>query len=166
MNPERLSTIQPFVGLPYEKSNGPFLLHNENFDPKEGVNCQLLIHLLYRERLGIELPIGMWSKEIYEDNMFFESINKTISLREADIFVFTSEDNKSDPTKYHLTYFTGIIEDEQPLLIHANFLGTSEIWPFERFIRLKRYRELVAIKRLKNELFSKSRSAFMPGNTR
>ena len=55
--------IENLIGLPYRVTHSPRI----DLDVLDAVNCQRTIHLIYEKRLGIKLPVGMWSKEIYED---------------------------------------------------------------------------------------------------
>lgn len=143
--------ITQFIGLPYDFKSSPRI----GFEGKT-VNCQSTVHLLYKARLGIELPKGMWSKEIFEDEgLIFETVRSPIDrLYEADIFVFGQKE-EIDPKKFHLTYYSGQRNVQgDPLVVHANVydLGVS-VWPLSKFYQHKRYEELKTIKRVKADLF-------------
>lgn len=143
--------IAQFIGLPYDFRSSPRI----DFEGKT-VNCQSTVHLLYKSRLGIELPKGMWSKEIYEDEqLIFQTVRpSTDRLYEADILIFGPIE-ENDPKRFHLAYCSGQCDVQgDPLVIHANVydLGVS-VWPLSKFPRHKRYEELKSIKRLRSDLF-------------
>ncbi len=154
--------ITQFIGLPYDYKSSPRI----GFEGKT-VNCQSTVHLLYKSRLGIELPKGMWSKEIYEDEqLIFKTVKSPIDrLYEADILIF-GQFNECDPRRFHLTYYSGQCNGQgDPLIVHANVydLGVS-VWPLSKFPLHKRYEELKSVKRVRTELFKSHIAPLLNGS--
>lgn len=143
--------INNLIGLPYEFKSSPRV----DFEGKS-VNCQRAVHLLYKARPGIELPKGMWSREIFEDErIIFETVDSgTNRLFEADILIF-GPTGKMNPKNYHLTYYSGQTnESGDPLIIHANIYDLAiSVWPLSKFFQHERYAELKRIKRVRSDLF-------------
>lgn len=145
------SEIYKLMGMPYEFKSSPRI----DFEGKSA-NCQRAVHLLYKARPGMELPKGMWSKEIYEDEkMIFETVDPgTDRLFEADILIFGPK-GKVDPKNYHLTYYSGQTDESgDPLIAHANSYDLAfSVWPLSKFFQYERYGELKRIKRVRPDLF-------------
>lgn len=141
--------LSPFIGLPYNFSNGPSSI-NGNEDLKDALNCQALVHRIY-QTFGIPLPVGLLSKEIFEDRILFFDIPlelRTSDLAILDVFVFGKQDVK-DFRRLHLGLYTGETDETQdPLIIHATAIDNQvSIWPLQKFIIYPRYERLYAIKR-------------------
>lgn len=131
------------VGRPYKFDHSPGV----NPD-SEAVNCQQAIHLAYQTRLGITLPTGMWSKEIYDDETFFFQTVPQLKY-EGDIAIFGSS-SQLDAHLFHLAYYLG-----EGKLLHANIVdGQVSEWPLAKFIQTTRYAELKRVKRLLPDLFN------------
>ncbi len=160
------SNYEKYIGIPYRKENGPHVLtpgstHEYQID---GLNCQTLVHVLLREVMQVQLPLGMWSQEIFEDTQFLDFIPQDVPIYEGDIFLFSSQE-ELNPKNYHLAYFTGEYDSlHEPLLIHANFLSSVVVWPLSRFLSLRRYEVQRAVKRLKIEHHPLLRSTFLPAH--
>lgn len=147
------SNYRKYTGIPYRKKNGPHVLFPDSAQEYqvEGVNCQTLVHVLLREVLQVQLPLGMWSQEIFEDTQFLDFVPQDAPLYEGDIFLFSSQE-ELNPKNYHLAYFTGEYDSQrEPLLIHASFLHSVEVWPLSNFRHSHRYSVQHAVKRLKVE---------------
>lgn len=139
------NAVESLIGLPYLYENGPM---TDNRLP-EGINCQLLVHLALKLLRGINLPPIMMSKEIFEDQEFFEVISPDIASV-GDIFVF----GKTDETDYRQLHLAVKIDDDpqtrQPVLIHATSIEKAvTIWPLIQFSSYPRYEKLFAVKRLR-----------------
>lgn len=140
--------LHALLGKPYNYYNGP------SESDTEGINCEKLIHIAYRDRFGIVLPTMLRAAELYYDQNIFRSVafNKE-PLREGDIFCFGSPRMRSqeefDATKLHVAYCIGEGELHEGLpILHATFVdGRVSIWPFGRFSTKRRYAELFRVKR-------------------
>lgn len=138
-----------YLGLPYNFQHGPHVVSSEELI-HQGVNCQSLVHLLYKDLFGIVLPEEMRSQEIFKDEKLF----RVVDLAEeqpslGDIFVFGKE--RAPNYKLHLALFTGEIDaQDELLLIHANMLEGVSVWPLSRFAQYRRYQLLKAVKRLRD----------------
>lgn len=128
------------LGVPYGFEDGPPF-------PRTGrLNCQSLVHEVYG-RLGISLPVEMLSKEIYEDDVLFSSVDPKEGLNIGDILIF-GRPGITDYRKLHLTVCIGEDENGIPLLIHANGVdGQVSIWSLGKFSATPRYQKLYAVKR-------------------
>ena len=132
--------------------------YNVNHSPQIGLkseepNCQLLTHQLYQARIGVQIPLGMWSKEIHDDEtLIFQTVTQL--QFEADIVIFGRRGDV-DPRNFHLAYFTGEFDQGEPLLIHATaYEGKVVISPLSWFFTKPRYEELKRIKRLQPHLLT------------
>lgn len=147
------SELLRFLGKPYNFHHSPRI----DLISEEAVNCQRLVHLLYQTRYQVQLPIGMWSQEIYLDEaVIFRTVTNKEQLFEGDIGIFGPKDNSSfDPRRFHLAVFTGEAHDNDPLLIHATYYDSQvSIWKLSEFFHKPRYAELIRIKRLRPHLFN------------
>lgn len=134
---------QEYVGIPYNLDNGPDRINGQI--PQEGLNCQALIHVLYKMRLDILIPQWMLSKEIYENLWRFRRVAGDEEPQEGDIFLF-GKLKELDFRKLHLAYHTGV----GSLLLHANSADQRvSVWPLGKFSFYPRYRRLYAIKRVR-----------------
>lgn len=160
------------VGGRYNFSRGPWVAgpYGEGRYPAsaqefEG-NCQLLIHTLYYERFGVQLPIGMWSQELYTDTEYLRFVTpEEEELAEGDIFFFGKNAEAIDLRTLHVAYHTGTADEQgDPLLLHAtpyNGEGVT-VWPLPHFFSRKpdgsplfcRYQHLFGIKRLQPDLYA------------
>lgn len=142
MNPE----IAALLNYKYNRENGP-LTPLETAE-KDGINCQWAVHEFYRKKFGIELPKGLWSKELLEDNReFFINLNGK-PLVMGDVLMVSRRPN-AKPEKLHLGIYLG--EGDQ--IIHANsFDGRVSVWPMTEFSN--KYPIRWVTKRLKPELFN------------
>ena len=140
--------LSPLIGLPYN------IDHSPRVDMiSEAVNCQRMLHQAYQSRLGIILPKGMWSQEIFHDeSLIFATVDRFAF--EADIGIFGPIHGR-DPRYFHLAYFTGQHDESgDPLLLHATVYDRQvSIWKLSDFFKKPRYEELKRIKRVKPELF-------------
>lgn len=133
--------VQEYIGISYNLTNGPDRINGQI--PQEGLNCQALIHVLYRTRLGIYIPQEMLSREIYEDLWRFRRVAGDEESQEGDIFIF-GRPVELDFRKLHLAYHTGVSN----LLLHANSVDRRvSVWPLGKFSFYPRYKRLYAIKR-------------------
>jgi hypothetical protein len=138
-----------FIGLPYQYDNGPLATTGKQ-DIAHGLNCQLLVHLVY-QNFGINLPPHMLSKEIFEDESLFAKVTDPKTMRILDVVIFGPE-NVKDTRRFHLAVCTGEIDKtaDNSFLIHANSIeGEVSVWPLEKFSSKPQYRRIYAIKRCK-----------------
>jgi len=146
--------LSRYIGTPYDYASSPIVGQESS-----RVNCQKLIHLLYKDRFGISLPTGLWSKEIYDDNAFFRNIAFRERFVEGDILIFGPRNPQStnpDPRQYHLTFFTGEVNQSQdPVLIHASSYhgGTVTTNGLKTFFNTPQHASLKRVKRLQPHLF-------------
>lgn len=135
---------QEYIGIPYNLDNGPDRINGQI--PQEGLNCQALVHVLYRIRRGIHIPQGMLSKEIFEDLWRFRRVTRDGEPQEGDIFIF-GKLTELNFRKLHLAYHTGV----GSLLLHANSVDRRvSVWPLDKFPFYPRYQRLYAIKRIRS----------------
>lgn len=136
-----------YTGIPYCFENGPGKNSDRDLDRKNGINCEKLTHWMLEDE-GLPLPNDMRSKEIFEDDRLFKTVEQSEELKPLDIFIWGSEDC-TDPRKLHLAVHTGKRDEQNnPLLIHANIInGKVSIWPLREFPNHPRYRKLFAVKR-------------------
>lgn len=147
-----MKTIEVGVhDVSYKKNNGPVTSPEE---AKTGVNCQWLVHTIYREGFGAQLPIGMWSQEMFEDEtVVLRTVKKGEPYVLGDIFLFGRK--KSNPKELHLAVHTGRTNDNgEPMLVHATFRENGvTVWSLGAFARDSRYEKLHGVKRLHPDLF-------------
>lgn len=157
------------MGTSYRFSQGPSIFdHNPelNREPtteeafREGVNCQALVHAVYRDIFGFSIPTNIMSKEMYEGDsetpLFVPVDTAGDSYLMGDIFIFGRR-NTTDMRKLHVAVNTGNKNEEGELMIlHATKpIGENDsgiyIWPFPHFLETGRYEELYGIRRLTAE---------------
>ncbi|NCN03611.1 MAG: hypothetical protein GW942_00885 [Candidatus Pacebacteria bacterium] len=126
----------------------------------EGINCQLLIHLVYKEFFEVTLPQYLRSSEMYADNSWF--IDKPLNnIEEGDIlfmgprFLSPRRDpNDEDAKKLHIAMVTSVGPDDEIEIIHARARFGIIVDPLETAQSLRRgsrkpYEKIFAVKRLK-----------------
>ncbi|MBI4084822.1 MAG: C40 family peptidase [Candidatus Levybacteria bacterium] len=142
------------LGWPYLRKHGPWVIGKGIDVSTYGLNCQTLVHLYYNNRFGVKLPIGMWTKEIYEDEgLLFETLQSEEYV-EGDIFFFGKSEAK--PISLHLAVYTGIHDPTGDMILrHANSVDNKvSDWPLGKFFQHKRYQNLHRVKRLVPDLFA------------
>ncbi len=164
------------AGYEYNFGNGPDVIRTESQAKQLGLNCVTLTHLLIPRLFDIELPGNMRGWEMYCINPFFGDVARAEDMDLGDVLFFgrptlpeyalqyspvydeykelTNEEigNNLIGQKYsgvHLAMNTGEADDtENPLLIHASKMeGTVVIWSLAKFLDLKQYSTIHAIKR-------------------
>lgn len=147
---------------------------------EEGLNCQLLVHLVLEE-LGFSLPKWMRSSELFADEVFLQTLLKrTVAseklhllqlppAREGDIWFFsnngTSTDNY-DSRYFHVAVVSRLEADGSPVLVHARkFKGQDAVveWGIKEFARSKTYALFQGIRRIKNRVPQISESSEQVG---
>lgn len=143
LNPE----LSKFIGQPYTKHSPQLGVESDAGD------CRFWVRRFYKIRLGIDLLVGMWSEETWEDEtLLFNNVALTGPFAEADIFMFRpNHGSQLDPRQLHLAYFTGETDsDGQPLLLHASQYDQQvAVWSLPDFFSGDRYGKLERVKRLK-----------------
>ncbi len=138
-----------FSSLSYNLKNGP---HREQFYERvweEGINCQGLLHLFYYHVFGKQLPSSLRSKELYDDETLFQTLDQDATPRFGDAYLFGRE-NLQDMRKLHIAI---LVEPNNGLLLHATPIASGvAIWPIETFFTHERYAQIYRIKRFKEEL--------------
>lgn len=139
--------LQRYLGVPYKFEHGPQARLGA-WVFREGMNCQLLVHLAMQEFYGVSLPAEIGSKEIFKGNGWFYPVDKD-TLAVGDVFLFGRQ-HEVDPRRLHLAVYIGSQENTAvPLLMHATSIeGCVSIWPLEKFLVHDRYRQLYGIRRL------------------
>jgi len=141
-----------YLGIPYRFDNYPGVIGEESRE----VNCISLIHKILRQEFWVNLPTGMWAREILEDEeLIFRTVQEGERTFIGDIFVFGKKDPGESPV-FHLAFHTGQTDSRSdPLLLHATDLNGSRstIWPLRQFPTYPRYERLHAVKRLNPGLF-------------
>lgn len=137
--------IKQLLGLPYRRDNGP------NNNPKvltEGINCQLLTHKALAILFKVNLPAGMLSKEIFEDQVYFRELRPE-EANLGDVFIFGKQEEQ-DFRRLHLAvYVDWDNQANTPLLLHATGIDRKvSLWPLDKFSQYPQYQKLYAVKRL------------------
>lgn len=146
--------IGRLVGAQYKYKHGPWMLQDKTAaELKEmGLNCQLLTHAIYTGYFGVQLPMGMWSSEIFYDHELFTEVPAHMSRDTADI-VFLGPTNLSDAKKLHLGVLGSGGEDS--LIIHSSFYSANPgviIEPMKKIQEIARYAQIYGVRRLAPEL--------------
>lgn len=141
--------FEKYLGIPYERNAYP-TLEKGNL---HGANCIKLIHEIYAEEFGVQLPLGLWPKELLLDNELTRSITDGNYVL-GDMFTFGEKGNK-DLIGLHLGMYTGVRQNGDPLLIHSTNRkdNISAVWPLRRFSTWRPYSTIYGVKRLREDLF-------------
>lgn len=144
-----------FDAVPYRYENGPVSDRAQDWFV-EGLNCQLLIHLLYQDFFKVTLPPELRSSEIFADQDWFDEID-FIQTQEGDLLLLGPEklnpkkdSDNADAKKLHLAVVVGV----GPSIIHARPKVGIAVEPLAEVIKLERYgqkpyQRIYAAKRLK-----------------
>lgn len=152
-----LSALEDYPGLPYDYTKGPDE-RAAGHDPREGLNCQFLVHAAIELIFGFKLPPELKSKEIFEPNKYFFNIDDLASLRRGDIAIFARLSRISylnnelaiqDPQFLHLAVATGRrTRQGSPFFIHASHQRRKVgIWSLDQFAHSRSQYELVGLRR-------------------
>ncbi|MCB9813611.1 MAG: hypothetical protein H6772_04360 [Pseudomonadales bacterium] len=170
--PKHLTEL--FTGYKYEFTNGPLVKSLDQIE-QDGLNCQLLVHMALEE-LGFSLPKWMRSSELFEDEVFLETVLKQqISSRKlahmelpdsrvGDIWFFSNNGTKSDNSDskfFHLAVVSQVSQDGMPILLHARKeKGQDAVveWGIDEFKSSELYRVFQGIKRPRREAVCLSES--------
>lgn len=144
------------VDVPYKYENGP-MAEVDWF--VEGLNCQLLIHLVYQEFFDVVLPRELRSSELFVDNDWL--VEKSLeTVGEGDLVFFGSSNlnpakdpNNDDAKKLHLAMVSNVNGSVD--LIHARPGAGIVIETMEKVLsyrrgkkRVKPYEKVFAVKGL------------------
>ena len=106
----------------------------------------------------LQLPKGMWSKEIYEDEgLVFNTINPEVDgVRLGDVILVGKKD--ASPYSLHVGICTGTIDETGDMqIIHATNYGKRRgicLSSMRDILRRPRYGMIHAVKRTKPEIFN------------
>jgi len=137
--------IEKYLSLPYRFDHGPT---NRPAFLTDGVNCQLLAHLVVAH-FGIYLHPSYRSREIYQSERSLNIVSGEAVA--GDIFLFgrRAEEN---PTRLHLAVMVDKTSDNHPVLIHSTVVENKvALWSLAQFQSEKRYQTLFGIKRFGGE---------------
>ena len=145
-----------FLGTPYKKDHNPHVLLDPEIDVlRDGVNCQAFVHLYYESEFGIKLPIGMWSKEIFEDTgEFFRSVTDDERIVRGDVCFFGRQGAQSKDLHLGIVHKVG--ENlEATIIRHAN-QEDNEVsdWSLSKALDYPRYSVLRGVRRIIPDIFS------------
>lgn len=145
-----------FLGAPYKKVHNPWVLNSPEVDSlRDGINCQTFAHLYYKFEFGVSLPVGMWSKEFYEDQgHFFYAIGADAQYVRGDIFLFGKHETR--PENFHVAVAHRISDvPDDFILRHANQEdGMVSDWSLRKMNAHARYPVLHGVRRMIPDLFS------------
>jgi len=135
-----LVEIRHLLDIPYAYRNGP----DSDIHPEDGINCQLLVHVFYRQFLEVNLSPQEKSRETFEDGLFRPIMDEPYHV--GDIFYFGPA-GLTDARRLHLGVYIGEIQGE-PLVLHANRVdGRVSIWPLSEFPNHPRYAQWYGVRR-------------------
>lgn len=154
INAENGSRSDRYLGAPYKTEHSPHVLVDDSFDPFVGkINCQTFAHLYLRDEFGVNLPRGMWSKEIFEDDgMFFRRVNEGESLVKGDL-LFVGK-----PRTKHTRLHIGVVHQaaglpEETVIRHANKKdGMVSDWTMKEMLEYEEYPVIRGVQRLTPDL--------------
>jgi hypothetical protein len=152
----------------YVFSQGPDRVRSRQDALSDGLNCVSLAHLIIRDLFGYVLPATYQCTELSTDAEHFASIPSASLMRPGDLvwfgvagpaarvedFVPRFEDGRlANFNEYpinHVAIYTGVREQGDYLLIHANPIDqTNTVWPLRAFQDHDRYGKVYAITRLR-----------------
>jgi len=147
-----LPELNQFIGVPYNKQNTPYLrVLGKDKITRVGVNCQLLVHLVYQE-YGISIPVGLWSEEIFYDDIFFRSIN--LEKDKPHVFdIFCLGPERFVPRRLHLGVYVELAYNGDLGIIHSSYPDGVKCEPLEEILKDPKHSKIHAIKRLIPEFF-------------
>lgn len=173
------SVFQTFLdaGYKYNFRNGPNIITSEEQAMKEGVNCIGLMHLLIKRLFNVSLPQNLRVLEIYNDNLYFKTVDKADELQTGDILFLGREqlpdyinlykpiydENKNlinekegsdiigdKHAGYHTVMYTGVKDEKATPLVIDIESTTNEVrvWTLKELMDNEKYRVLYKVKRL------------------
>lgn len=150
-----------YLDIPYNFDNYPGVVREDS----DAINCISLIHRILRQEFWVNLPTGMWAREILQDESLLLRTVTDDKRVIGDIFVFGKKDPGNDPV-FHLAMHTGQADETgDPLLIHTTDLNgrKSTIWPMGRFLKhpSSRYEKLYAVKRVEPVIWQTAIAPFV-----
>ena len=75
--------MKQLIGIPYDINSSPRIDLPPNL---ETVDCRLLVHEIYSRRYQVNLPVGMWSQELFTDHQLFQNLAPEEKPYEGDIY--------------------------------------------------------------------------------
>jgi len=154
----------------YVWSQNPARVRTREDALRDGLNCVALAHLVIRDLFGYTLPDRLQSLELARDLAHFEPVPEPGRMRAGDLVWFGVDRprveldefvpqydgdeliNGSDFPVKHVAIRVGSCDDGDCLLLHASSVdGTNALWPLRRFRDYDRYRQIYAIRRLRQE---------------
>lgn len=154
INYENGSRSDRYLGAPYKSEHSPYVFLDGSFDPlKDGINCQTFAHLYLRDEFGVNLPRGMWSKEIFEDDgLFFRRVNQAEPLVRGDL-LFVGK-----PRTKHIRLHVGVVHQvadlpEDTVIRHANKKdGMVSDWTLKEMLEYEEYPVVRGVRQLEPDL--------------
>jgi cell wall-associated NlpC family hydrolase len=161
-------------GYVYRFTHGPNVVDSRESALRQGINCVSLAHLALKDLFAVQLPSNLLCSELYNDRIYFRTIDRPTNLQVGDLVWFGVANPKITVDEFvpkyndgellnwpdfpvkHVAIYTGDqTESGEPLLLHSSASeGTNTVWALGRFTTHARYKELYGITRLK-----------MPGQT-
>lgn len=136
---------------------------------QEGLNCQLAVHIILEE-LGYSLPKWLRSKEIFEDEIFLETVfmyhcattDLSIEIfqnsRVGDICFFSNTGTRSDdydPKYFHMAVISDFSGGE-PVFSHARKSNSDPDAvidvPLQRMKKSKKYKLFHGVRRVRSRV--------------
>ncbi|MGD0284332.1 MAG: hypothetical protein ABSB12_01930 [Candidatus Saccharimonadales bacterium] len=169
-NPPIDSRLQQFLNpdYSYRFSQNPDVVRTKEDAIRNGINCISLAHLVIKELFNYELPSGLLCAELFLDQEHFAPITDISNLQMGDLVWFGNGNNLAEPSQVELRYgkhgklinwrefpvkhvaiYTGVMEVDDPLLLHATFFdgGKNTIWPMSKFQTYQRYKKMHGVTR-------------------
>lgn len=157
-----------YVGIPYLRTMTPHVLLDPAFDREKGpINCQTFVHLYYKSEFGVNLPAGMWSKEMFEDlGEFFRPVNNDEEYVKGDVFFWGVENTDVIDLHVAVLHQTGMTPDEI-VFRHANKKDEMvSDWTMREMMNFEKYQILYGVRRLIPDYFDPHVAPFVNARRR
>lgn len=151
----------------YRFSRGPREVRTVQEAVRDGANCIAIAHLAIDSLFGVKLPPEKHCLEMATDTDTFATVTDLTDLQAGDLHWFGVDVpdailrdfvpeydghyllNWRDSPINHVAIFTGEMEGDEPLLLHASPTdGTTAVWPLSEFAAHERYAKLHRVSRL------------------
>ncbi len=146
---------EKYLGAPYVRDNSPWvLLDRDRNHVESGINCQTFAHLYYKDEFGVSLPVGMWSKEFYEDDgLIFRPVDNDEEMLRGDILLVGK--GKTIPKNLHVAVVHRVDQGWQgaSIIRHANKRdGVVSDWTLDEIREHSEYPVVRGIRRMVDDL--------------